>query len=117
MRARRPAALANYLFGKPPSDVHQQTLDMEAAYDEAREELENDRPLRELVVQSLRVASTIEFAKTSKSKFPGADILDMFGGEIPEAPTPDSYQTLLDNFIAAMPPSIRAAAETYRGGN
>ncbi len=113
--ARQAAALANYLFGKPPSDLHLKTLDMYAVYAEARRELQGDRALRELVVQSLRVAATIEFLKTSKPAFPGADILETFGAEFADAPNPDSYQMLVEQFVAAMPPAVRAGVESYRG--
>jgi len=85
------ADLANHLFARPgcsESDFIRQ---------EAIRSLEDDPGLAELVVQSLRVLNTVEFASTGRAPEPvlGGAILLCLGSRFPEESNPESFQELI----------------------
>lgn len=94
--AARAAARTNYLFGHEPSPQHA-SLDLVAEHQAAHDWLQSNpnQVLRELVIQSLRVAATIGHGAGSGSLKPGAiRILEEFGKEFPHAPDSQSYLEL-----------------------
>ena len=101
--ATKAAAWANYLFGKSPSPQHAH-LNPDAEHQDAQSWLKQNRVARELVVQSLRVANTIAYGKTSTAPELGMDLLSSFGAEFPNAPDPASYEALVHRAIALLPP-------------
>jgi hypothetical protein len=94
--AARAAARTNYLFGHEPSPQHA-SLDLVSEHQAAHDWLQfnPNKVLRELVIQSLRVAATIGHgAETGTLKPSAIRILEEFGKEFPHAPDPQSYLEL-----------------------
>jgi hypothetical protein len=106
-RAARAAAGANYLFGTAPSPMHLQQFNIPEIEAEACEWLRNNPVFRELVVQSLRVATTINSEASRTVSIVGEKLLETFGREFPNAPDPTSYEQLVNEAICLLPPAYQ----------
>lgn len=109
----KAAAWANYLFGKTPSEQHAH-LDLQSEHHAARDWLIENDLARELVVQSIRVANTVAYGRSGSAPEIGLELLAKFGAEFPDAPTPATYEILVNRAIASLSPenqqSLRAWA-------
>jgi hypothetical protein len=102
--ARRGAAAANFLNGQPLHATHDD-LDLPQIYAEARQWMRDNRTMRELVVQTLRVASRIESKEEDAPSEERALILAEFGSEFAEEPHPETYEALVRRAIGTLPHS------------
>ncbi len=103
-------ALVNDLFGNPASKVSIASLDMDEVSRCATTLLESKIDYRELVVQSLRVLTTVYFGRNKQ--FPDTyskyeHILNRYGGEFPEIPNPEVYRKLVVRFFKSRPLHIQ----------
>jgi hypothetical protein len=105
--AARGAAGANYLFGMAPSPKHSEQFNMLEIEAEACEWLRNNPVFRELVVQSLRVATTINSEASGTASIVGEKLLETFGREFPNAPDPTSYEELINKAILLLPSTFQ----------
>lgn len=101
------AASVNFLFGETPSASHE-NLNLREIHAEAVEWLSRDDLLRELLVQSLRVATQLGFMENGAVGLKGEDILTKFGPEHPIAPNPDSYEQLVQKAIGTLSADTQA---------
>jgi hypothetical protein len=97
----RAAARTNLIYGNPPNEAHQE-LDLAEERRAALQWLERTPLFRELVVQTLRVITTVRYGRTGAVKVDGEPLLATYGAEFPEAPTPDSYQALLVRALSTL---------------
>src|ERR1700732_588812 len=100
----RAAAAANYLFGNSAIPTQAQ-LDLVAEHAKAREWLKRNQNIRELVVQSLRVANVIGWAESGIRPETGMELLETFGREFPESPQLNAYRALVRQIVVALPQS------------
>ena len=107
-------ASVNYLFGETPSPKHEH-LDLQRIHTNAIQRLRDDALLRELVVQSLRVATVLSYVKTGVATVQGEDIVTMFGAEYPIAPNPDNYERLVEGVVATLSPEMQAEIRSRFG--
>lgn len=110
---RKAAAMTNYLFGYPPSELHLEKLDLVKERKTAIDWLRQDALFRELVVQSLRVMMMINFGRNSDSSIIGEEVLCTFGSEYPAAPDIDNYPALVRRAIDSLPPDSRASLKRW----
>src|SRR5271169_941953 len=73
--AATAAAGTNYLFGKSASPIHAH-LDLAVEHAVAREWLKKNSPMRELVVQSLRVTHAIDWGRSGTLPEIGMKLLE-----------------------------------------
>jgi hypothetical protein len=100
----RAGVVGNHLFGNNMIATQTQ-FDHSAEYVHAREWLKENPRVRELVVQSLRVANVIGWAKSGTRPEVGLETLNAFGKEFPDSPQLDTYRALLRRFVESLPPS------------
>lgn len=98
------AAAANYLFGNSAMPVQGQR-DLAAEQPNTQEWLKRNQKIRELVVQSLRVANVIGWSEAGVCPEIGTQLLQEFGTEFPTSPQLDSYRALVRQVVVALPPS------------
>ena len=103
-------AIVNDLFGNPTSKISTASLDMDEVSRCANALLENKLEYRELVVQSLRVLTTVHFGRNKQlpdtySKY--ERILSRYGGEFPEIPRPEVYKKLVVRIFKSCPLHIQ----------
>lgn len=115
IRAAKAAAIANYFFGKMSDPVHTKSFGLSGLYKEGISWLQANPRFQELVVQSLRVRNTVEFARTGKAPQIGMSLLESFGSAFPAAPDPESYSALVHNAINLLSPSSQASVRRYFG--
>ncbi len=108
------AASVNFLFGEAPSSLHE-SLNLREIHADAVEWLKRDDLLRELVVQSLRVATQLGFMENGAVAVRGGDILQTFGSEYPIAPDPDSYENLVQKAIGVLSPDMQSTIRSRFG--
>lgn len=104
---QKAAAAANYLFGKSPNPIHAH-LDLATEHATAREWLQKNSAMRELVVQSLRVTRVVDWGRSGfipEMGEMGMDLLEAFGKEYPDSPGADTYEALVRRVVATLPPS------------
>ena len=106
-RAARAAAGANYLFGTAPNPMHLQQFNMLEIEVEACEWLRNNPVFRELVVQSLRVSTSINSEASGTVSIVGQKLLATFGREFPNAPDPTTYEQLINKASLLLPPDYQ----------
>lgn len=108
--ATRVGAQASLLFDKPLAPEHVR-LNIEREREEALIWLERQQLFKQLVVQTLRVDNTVEFARTGQAPDPiiGATILERYGKQFREEPNPESYNSLLSAVIHSMPTQLQAS--------
>ena len=103
-------AIVNDLFGNPVSQVSVNQLDMNEVR-RCADSLLNERPdYQELVVQSLRVRTTVYFGRNRRHPDTYGQyerILSLYGGEFPEIPKPDVYRSLVRRTIKSLPSHIQ----------
>ena len=106
--AARVGAQASLLFDKPLASEHMQ-LDIEREREEALAWLERQSLFKKLVVQTLRVDNTIEFARTGQAPNPivGAAILERYGKQYRDEPNPETYNSLVSEVIHSMPTQLQ----------
>ena len=102
--AKRASAAANFLNGQPLHATHAD-FDLPQIYAEARQWMRDNRTMRELVVQTLRVASQVDYmVKTEEGLSEGRTlILTEFGSEFADAPRPETYEALVRRAIGTLP--------------
>lgn len=107
--ATRIGAQASLLFDKPLAPEQMQ-LDIEREREEALAWLERQVLFKKLVIQTLRVNNTIEFARTGQAPDPiiGAAILERYGEQYQDEPNPETYNSLVSEVIHAMPTQLQA---------
>ena len=99
------AAISNYFFGKTADPRHIEQFTLEKIKTTGNQIITNNNNIRKLVVQSLRVLSTIAYAQGKEEV--GMDILSTYGKEFPDSPNPDSYLTVIHESIQAMSPTVQ----------
>lgn len=99
------AAISNYLFGKTADPGHVEQFTLERIKSEGNQTITNNISIRKLVVQSLRVLSTIAYAQGKEVV--GMDILSTYGKEFPDSPNPDSYLSVIQESIQAMSSTVQ----------
>ena len=102
--ARRAAAAANFLNGHPPHPTHTE-LDIPQVQAEAKEWMRKNTPMRELVVQTLRVTAVAHHAAKSKDAVSedSLSLLSEFGNDSTDTPDPRAYEALVRRVIATLP--------------
>jgi hypothetical protein len=105
--AQLASAKTNYLFGESPSDQHVH-LDLPRLHAEAAEWIRANDIFREVVVQSLRVASQLRYMSSGQAEVRGEVILKEFGRQYPEAPSPDSYEGLVRRALTTLSSKTQA---------
>lgn len=107
--AIRAEAQASLLFDKLLVYEHQQ-LEVDRERAEALAWMERWPVFQELIVQTLRVDNTLEYARTGQAPEPiiGATVLERYGRQFPDAPDPESYPALLSKAIHSMPAQLQA---------
>lgn len=108
----KSAVWANYLFGKTSSPKHAH-LDLEREYDAARDWLKENDFVCELVIQSLRVANMVVYGTSGTVQDLGMDLLESFGAEHPNMPSPTDYEDLVIKAIALLSPKNRQQLLTW----
>ncbi len=80
-------------------------LDLPQVQAEAREWIRKNIEMRELVVQTLRVAAVVHPSAKSKdgASEESLSILSEFGGDSTDAPDPRAYEALVRRAIATLP--------------
>ena len=71
----------------------------------AREWLMKNPQIREVVVQSLRVATIIGWAEAGIRREVGLELLEAFGAEFPVSPKLNTYRTLVQRLVESLPAS------------
>jgi len=102
--SERAAAAANCLFGNSAMPVRAE-LDLTAERTNAREWLKENQRIRELVIQSLRVADVIGWAEAGVGRKVGLELLEAFGKEFPVSPKLSAYRGLVRRFVDSLPAS------------
>jgi hypothetical protein len=102
--AKRAAAAANFLNGHPPHPAHAD-LDLSKVQAEARAWIRANAPMRELVVQTLRVAAMAYASARGKEAVTedSLSLLSEFPGGSVQAPDPQVYEALVRRAIATLP--------------
>ena len=108
------SAAVNFLFGESANPLHN-ALDLPKIHAEAIDLLERNDSLRELIVQSLRVSTKLDFLKGEPVAEQKISILSMFGKEYPIAPTPDSYERLIRGFLNKLTPEMKQSIQSRYG--
>ena len=98
--ATRAGAQASLLFDKPLASEHE-LLHVDREREVALAWLERQPLFKKLVVQTLRVNNTVEFARTGQAPDPiiGAAMLEHYGRQFREEPNPESFYSLLSEVI------------------
>ena len=100
------SAAVNFLFGEAVDSLHHD-LDLSKIHAEATKLLGRSNLLKELVTQSLRISTTLDFMKGKTISDRKLEILSMFGSEYPTAPNPDSYERLVRRVIRTLSPEMQ----------
>lgn len=108
------AASVNFLFGEPPSASHE-SLNLQEIHADAIEWLKRDALLKELLVQSLRVTTQLGFMEKGAVAVKGEEVLKTFGPEYPIAPTPDTYEKLVQRAIGVLSPDMQESIRSRLG--
>jgi hypothetical protein len=108
------AASVNFLFGEPPSPLHE-SLNLREIHAHAIESLKSDDLLRELIVQSLRVATQLGFMKNGAVEVRGENILKTFGPAYSIPPNPDTYEHLVQRSIDTLSPEMQMTIRSRFG--
>lgn len=102
--AKKAAAAANFLNGHAPHPAHAD-VDLPKVQAEARDWMRHNTPMRELVVQTLRVTA-VAYGQ-AKTKDPVSEdslsLLSEFSGDSPQIPDPHTYEALVRRAIATLP--------------
>lgn len=98
------AAAANFLNGYVSHPEHAE-LDQARVQTEARNWLQQNPAMRELVVQTLRVTAVVH--DSAKAKAPTSEesvaVLAEFGGDAADKPDPHAYEALVRRAIGMLP--------------
>ena len=102
--AKKAAAAANFLNGHAPHPAHA-NLDLPKVQAEARDWIRTNMPMRELVLQTLRVTAVSYGSAKGKEAVSeeGLALLSEFSGESPDMPDPHAYEALVRRAIATLP--------------
>ena len=102
--AKKAAAAANFLNGHAPHPTHAE-LDLSQVQAEARAWIRKNIEMRELVVQTLRVAAVIHPLGKHKDAVSenSLAILSEFGDASTDTPDPHAYEALVRRAIATLP--------------
>lgn len=106
------AAVSNYLFGKSANQRHIEQFTLEKIESTGNQLIKDNKSIRELVVQSLRVVSTVSVAAGKEAV--GMNILSVYGREFPQSPDPGSYAELVHKSIKGMSPSVQQSLAQIR---
>jgi len=106
------AAVSNYLFGKSADQKHVEQFKLEKIKSTGNQLIKGNKFIRELIVQSLRVLSTV--SSTIGKEAVGMDILSVYGKEFPDSPTPESYAELIGEAIQGMSPYVQQSLSQMR---
>lgn len=112
-RAAKASAVANHFFGKESDLAHTRGFDLPSLYEEGNAWLQKNPLFKELVVQSLRVLNTVEFARTGKAPVIGESLLVQFGPEFPLSPNPETYAALVAKAVESLPPEEQASVKRF----
>lgn len=100
-------ALTNFLFGRATNQEHLDKFGYEKIKSTGYALLEDDSNLQEIIVQSLRVFSTLLSVESSLlPNDDGYEILEKYGKKFPDSPNPDSYESLITKSYQWMPESV-----------
>lgn len=101
------SAATNYLFGENPADNHK-TLNIKEIEIEAVDFVKQNKSIRELLVQSLRVTHTLNIQKNTNIDLNSLKILTILGEEFPESPQVKSYFLLIHKELNKLPESTKS---------
>lgn len=97
------AAVTNFMLGREVAQMHLDKFDIEEIESIGRQLIDKNQNLKELVVQSLRVY-LILFNEGLMDIHVSMNIIEEYGKEFPNAPSPSSYEALLDRLDEWVPP-------------
>ena len=101
------AALTNFLFGRKTVADHLDKFEYDMIKATGYFLLEQDKNLQEIIVQSLRVLSTLLSEQSSLlENEDGYEILEKYGKNFPDSPNPENYESLISNSMNWMPESV-----------
>ena len=101
------AALTNFLFGRKTVAEHLDKFDYDKIKSTGYSLLDQDENLQEIIVQSLRVLSTLLSQQSSLlENEDGYEILEKYGKKFPDSPNPESYESLFIKANQWMPDSV-----------
>lgn len=106
-KAKMATTAANFLVDEPSDPEYTAGLNLQSVRDESLAWLRQHPPFIELVVQTLRVRSTVAFMLGKGTPVFGEPILLEFGGGIPDAPDPESYDALIKRVLLILPEDKR----------
>jgi len=116
--AARVGAQASIIYDKPLAPEHQ-NLDIDKVRYDALTWLDHQHVFKELVIQTLRVANSLEYLSRGQVPGPtiGASVLERYKNHSPEDLNPDAYQALLSKAIDPMPSQWRKKLQDWRQRN
>jgi hypothetical protein len=97
------AAIANFMFGQEPVQIHLDEFDIKEIESIGYQLIDKNHNLKELVVQSMRVYLILWNQGVMDTPI-DIDIIEKYGSEFPDAPSPSSYEALLDKLDDWVPP-------------
>jgi len=97
------AAITNFMLGREAVQMHLDEFDIEEIESIGYQLIDKNQNLKELVVQSMRVY-LILFTEGVMDIPIGMDIIEKYGSEFPDAPSPSSYEALLGKLDDWVPP-------------
>ncbi|MCP5306785.1 MAG: hypothetical protein H6953_15175 [Chromatiaceae bacterium] len=106
------AAVSNYLFGRSMDEIHIAQFGIDEIEAAGNELIRSDSGIRKLVVQSLRVISTISIAAGKEAV--GSNILSVYGGEYPESPDPGTFSDIVQSSIQGMSPYVQQSISSIQ---
>jgi len=102
------AAILASLFGRLHNPELDNLVDMDQMRDTAAKKLAEDPELQELVVQTLRVEGTLAAEGRHPPLTAAAEsLLETHGARFPHAPTPQSYDALVESAVRDLPDDAR----------
>ena len=102
-RALMAAAVTNFMLGREAVQMHLDKFDIEEIESIGQQLIEENQNLKELVVQSMRVYLVLYHEGLMDIPIE-MGIIEEYGHEFPDSPSPGSYESLLNRLDDWMPP-------------
>lgn len=97
------AASVNYWFGEVPNGIHKD-LDLKYIHAASTRWLSRNDSVRELVIQAMRVLSTIRYTKLELVAMNTLYVLEDFGKGYPDAPDTQTFEAQLRSEMLKLSP-------------